>query len=934
MNQSALKSYAPKARLDFIQAVKDRAAFFGLAPDSKVQIQESGDVVIIGGQAFPKVVAQQRKILLQRIAAEGYDAFMEAMAYTWFNRFVALRFMEVHGYLDHGCRVLSHPAGKPNPEILDHAERVTLPGLDPQQVIQLKLDGNRDAELYRLLLVAQCNALHQAIPFVFGKIADETELLLPDNLLHSDSILRRLVSSIDEADWQEVEILGWLYQFYIADKKDEVMGRKQAVPTEDIPAVTQLFTPHWIVRYLVENSLGRLWLLNRPGSRLRDHMPYYIEGDAETDFLKISTPEEIRVCDPACGSGHMLTYAFDLLCLIYEEEGYAPSEIPGLILRHNLHGLEICPRAAQLAEMALVFKAREKSRRFFKPEHLVRPRIIELRDVRFAENELGDYLAAVKLAPFFKEQAHQWIEDGDLLSRTSLFDLSKPAGFLLRLLDSRGQLCSRMGEFGLNETAEKTFFEFFKEGKNLENLDGFLFERLADAAFCAFVESREILEFSDELNLGDLAKQAYLHLLHQFEEAKNFGSLIEPCLDEKAIAFARRAIEAKDLGGQLFLRETHLKVLRVLEQAEALTQRYHVVVANPPYMGGSTMNRGLVTFARKHYANGKSDFMTMFLERAFTLSPPNALIAFITLDSWLFLSSFENLRREITTVGRIKTLLHIGWNCFPYGHLYNRGVAFVFKNSPNPLRGRFVNLSDAPATVDKESLFLSRKTSKEFKFDIDQAIFSTLPGCVYAYGVSSRVHELLTGSNLATLGDAKRGLQPGDVVAMVRSWWEVSNHRMETRASTRSEAMQSKMRWFKFDNGGPVRKWFGNNTNVVDWENNGHRIKSGTNPIVPSEYLYFQQGFVWSRLTSSSPSFRFHDGGSINGDLSPCFFPQKQNLWILALLNSTCSRYLLAAFSPTPKRNRSGEDGRGSRVSDHARFISRLDGAAGESEDL
>jgi hypothetical protein len=261
MNQSALKSYAPQARLDFIQAVKDRAAFFGLAPDSKVQIQESGDVVIIGGQAFPKGVAQQRKILLQRIAAEGYDAFMEAMAYTWFNRFVALRFMELHGYLDHGYRVLSHPAGKPNPEILDHAERVTLPGLDPQQVIQLKLDGNRDAELYRLLLVAQCNALHQAIPFVFGKIADETELLLPDNLLHSDSVLRRLVTSIDETDWQEVEILGWLYQFYISDKKDEVMGRKQAVPTADIPAVTQLFTPHWIVRYLVENSLGRLWLL-------------------------------------------------------------------------------------------------------------------------------------------------------------------------------------------------------------------------------------------------------------------------------------------------------------------------------------------------------------------------------------------------------------------------------------------------------------------------------------------------------------------------------------------------------------------------------------------------------------------------------------------------------------------------------------------------
>ena len=539
MNRAKLKNYAPQARRDFIQAIKDRAAYFGLTVDKIAQVVERGDVAVIGGREFPIAVARKRKLLVERIKQDGFEQTMEEMAYTWFNRLVAIRYMELRGYLEHGYRVLSHPEDKPTPEILQYAEHVELPGLKKETLIDLKLDGNKDAELYRKLLVGQCNALNSAMPFLFEKIDDETELLLPDNLLHSDSLIRKLVSNLDAEDCESVEVLGWLYQFYISERKDEVMARKSAVPTEDIPAVTQLFTPHWIVRYLVENSLGRLWLLNRPGSRLREHMPYYIEdmpaadtplteppvweaergfqyeeGDYTTflwlrpnprlqgnysealwyavtidgyayarekwgldavsgkanrkieafaaagwkdisfpdlrcclfliqrgikwaegsgptddledefhacfaalckawnlewaahkdelpvlarldvttsqDFLKITRPEEIRLCDPACGSGHMLTYAFDLLTLIYEEEGYAPSEIPGLILRHNLHGLEICPRAAQLAELALVFKAREKSRRFFQPEHLVRPHSLELRDVHFADNELGD----------------------------------------------------------------------------------------------------------------------------------------------------------------------------------------------------------------------------------------------------------------------------------------------------------------------------------------------------------------------------------------------------------------------------------------------------------------------------------------------------------------------------------------------------------------
>ena len=355
MNRTKLKNYAPQARRDFIQAVTDRAAYYGLTAKNIEQITEEGDVAIIAGKAFPRAVARKRRGLEERIARQGFEQTMEALAYTWFNRFVAIRFMELHGYLDHGYRVLSHPEGKGIPEILEHAEHVELPRLDKNTIIDLKLDGSKEAELYRLLLIAQCNALHEAMPFLFEQIDDETELLLPDNLLHSDSLIRKLVNEIDEEDWQEVEIIGWLYQFYISEKKDQVIGK--VVKSEDIPAATQLFTPNWIVKYLVQNSVGRQWLATYPTSTLRQQMEYYIEPAEQTPEvqaqLKAITPEslhpeELTLLDPACGSGHILVEAYDLFKAIYQERGYRARDIPTLILRKNLFGLEIDDRAAQL----------------------------------------------------------------------------------------------------------------------------------------------------------------------------------------------------------------------------------------------------------------------------------------------------------------------------------------------------------------------------------------------------------------------------------------------------------------------------------------------------------------------------------------------------------------------------------------------------------
>lgn len=388
MNKNKLKSYAPQARKDFIAAVTARANLLGLSSSNGhleiMPATHQGDVTLIDGRSWPGKVFAQRESLIKRMKREGFEQTVEAVAYTWFNRFAALRFMELHDCLDHGYRVLSNVTGGEGgntPAILLHAVDLaqgrSLPGLNAGEVTQLKLAGNQDGELYRRLLVAQCNVLSNAMPFLFERIDDETELLLPDNLLRTDSVIAKLVSEIPEEDWQEVEVIGWLYQFYISEKKDAVIGK--VVKSEDIPAATQLFTPNWIVQYLVQNSVGRLWSMANPASTLKGEWDYYIEPAEQTPEVNAQldaliqtriaedggnlNPESITVLDPACGSGHILVVAYDVLKAIYLERGYQARAIPRLILEKNLYGLDIDDRAAQLAGFALLMKARADDRR-------------------------------------------------------------------------------------------------------------------------------------------------------------------------------------------------------------------------------------------------------------------------------------------------------------------------------------------------------------------------------------------------------------------------------------------------------------------------------------------------------------------------------------------------------------------------------------------
>ena len=550
MDTNRLKRFAQDARRELQKIVKALLPLV-LAENSAARREK------------PQAVAELEKAL----RTQGDEALIDKIAYTWFNRFCALRFMDVMGY--NSIRIVSPLPGHFQPEILEEAKGGNIDETfvtDSKYRARIKglLDGSipavdGQAEAYKLLLVSACNAYNKVMPFLFQKIDDYTELLLPDDLMKENSILMKTRDAITEdvaADG--VEVIGWLYQFYISEKKDEVMGK--TVKTEDIPAATQLFTPDWIVRYLVQNSLGRLWMLNHPNSKLADDMEYYIPPTEEDkDFLEVKSPEELKICDPCCGSGHMLTYAFDLLVKIYEEEGYDRRKIPTLILVKNLHGVEIDQRARELAAFALTMKAREYDSRFLRRENSPRPQICVL------ENFSG-----------------QWsVVSGQF-----------------------EEACKQVG-----------------------------------------------------CKLDD-----FLHDLNLFQQADCMGSLLHPKLSsEKLIALSENFSDHWSLttDHSLFEDAEYKNLQKVLYQAYYLSQKYHVVVTNPPYMGGKGMNADLKRFAERLYPDSKSDLFAMFIERGFNMVMHRGYSAMVTMQSWMFLSSYEKLREKLLDNYTMECLCHM-----------------------------------------------------------------------------------------------------------------------------------------------------------------------------------------------------------------------------------------------------------------------------------
>ena len=798
MDTSKLKKFAQAARQELLEQVGSKLAF-ALKPESPAR------------REYPAVVNELEKAM----SAQGKAALIDQVAYTWFNRFCALRFMDVNGYNRVG--VVSPAEGQVQPEILAEAKSGVI---DDDQInaqttekIRCLLSGSipspdAQSEAYRLLIVGLCNALYDRMPYLFERIADFTELLMPDDLLSDNSILTKMREVMTPESCTDVEIIGWLYQFYISEKKDEVFAglkKNQKITAENIPAATQLFTPHWIVRYLVENSLGRLWMLNRPNSKLTEQMEYYIAPEEpETDFLKINSPEEIKIADPAAGSGHMLTYAFDLLYAIYEEEGYDPNDIPGLVLSNNLHGIEIDERAGALASFALEMKAAAKlgRRRFFRMD--AKPNVCVLEDVTFTDSEMDDVMSIV--------------------------------------------------------------------GKDLYSAD-----------------LRETLT--------------------QFEQAKNLGSLIVPKLKDSSETL--RLIETKDLAGDMWLTDVHERLVRVLRMAEYLSPKYHVVVANPPYLGGKGMNGYLSAFAKENYPDSKSDLFAMFMERTLSLSVKSGMMAMINMQSWMFLSSYENLRGKLLTHSTILSMAHLGERAFDtIGGAVVSTTAFIIQNALHAsLRGEYTRLVDGNSEAEKSAQIREAIQNPDcgWFYRASAEDFGKIPGMPIAYWISVPLRQVFVSAPLfGEVVKPKVGLQTGSNDTFMRTWHEVSVNEIGFELSSRDEASKTELKWFPYNKGGDWRKWYGNCEYVVDWQGDGIRIRNfkDDNGKVRSrpqntEY-YFKEGITWADITTESFAARYAPKGFIFDVKGSSGFPESSMLkQVIGLMNSKLMLGFMQILNPT-----------------------------------
>lgn len=791
METAALKKFAQAARRDLMKQVANKLSRV-LAADSAARRENPG--------AITKLEAD--------IQQSSQDAIIEKVAYIWFNRFCALRFMDVNRYTRVG--IVSPDEGQSQPEVLaeakqGHIDEEAVPAKVRQRVFDL-LGGRQpspdpQAEAYRLLLVAGCNEWNQSMPFLFERIDDYTELLLPDDLLSDQSILTQVQLAMTPEACQDVEVIGWLYQFYISEKKDEVfdgLKKNKKITPENIPAATQLFTPHWIVRYLVENSLGRLWLLNRPNSRLAEQMEYYIKPEQpETDFLKINNPEEIKICDPACGSGHMLVYAFDLLYAIYEEEGYESADIPGKILANNLYGIEIDERAGELAAFSLTMKARSRQRRFFRKA--VQPNICVLQNVNFTPKELKEYMAEI------------------------------------------GQ---------------------------------------------------------------DLFTMQLQNTLHQFEEADNFGSLIRPELTN--VDETRKLLGAKHMSGHLFLQQTHDKVLRVLEQVDFLSPKYYVVVANPPYMSGNGMNGQLSKWVKDKYPNSKSDIFATFVERCVDLANTNGMVAMITMQSWMFLTSFENLRINLLKRNTILTMAHLGTRAFDsIGGEVVSTTSFVIQKGIKPqFKGYYLRLIDGDSESQKANML--RQSIQDplcnwlYRASADD--LGKVPGSPISYWVTHKILDLFKEEAIDKYCFAGFGIKTGNNDLFMRYWFEVS----KVNICFNSTGKNLSKKWYPCASGGTFRRWYGSLELIVNYQNGGSDIEkyaqqNGNSYGFNGRKYYFRKSITWPKLSSGINSFRSTPPGNIfdGVGLSAFFKDDVTYFKSLQFLNSKVISNILPIIAPT-----------------------------------
>lgn len=781
MNKNAIKKYAIWARRELIERVSQRAMIYAITPKDV----GNSDADSVNGHLLSQTEKKQRQALIRIIGEKGYTQVMEEVAYTWFNRFAALRFMEVNGYLPSHVRVFTNDAGEFKPQILAEAIHLELDGLDMKKVYALE-NENQSEELFKYLLIVQCNALNSILPGMFQRIDDYTELLLPDYLLREGSVVEQLVTTIPEADWtDQVQIIGWLYQYYNTEPKDKVFAdlkKNIKITKENIPAATQLFTPDWIVHYMVENSLGRLWLEGHPTAKskfLPEHNAdgsvrieggkwnYYLEEaeqepEVQAQLAEIRKeyaalkPEELRVIDPCCGSGHILCVLFDVLVSIYEDYGITPREAATKIVEHNLWGLDIDERAAQLSYFAVMMKARQYDRRFF------------TRNV----------------------QPHVYSPKG-------------------------------------------------------------------------------------------------------YPEGLEYGSLITVDALEPAPEPSNRGL----------FDENYSLTLNRWNFRHALSQKYHVVVTNPPYMGASNMSSTLSDFIKNNYSNYKSDFFSAFMIRCSNMTMLDGYCGFFTPYVWMFIQSYENLRNYLYGNCTIETLIQFEYSAFEEATV--PVCTLVFKNVHiHEKKGCYCRLTDFRGGMEVQRIkTLEAINNHKCGFYYEQTTdnFSKIPGSPVAYWVSEKMLTcFIQSQSLGKVFKLLAGTSTGDNTLYQRFWYEVNYNNI-------SLYPDKSKRWFPCNTGGSFYKYASNSTTVIDWENDGCLIRNHINgkgkigSAIRNREYYFRSGITWNKLSSSNFGVRFVPNGYISDDTARMIISHslEQQYYLLAFLCSNVCQNFLTMLSPT-----------------------------------
>lgn len=866
MNKTLLKNFATQARVGLMKDVAYRLGLMGITAKGTAQpsVRQPGMEAYeyAKGEQFKLFGADvdARRHLAEQARAKGFDQLVEEVTYTWFNRLIAVRFMEVNDYLPTHTRVLSSVTpGQSVPDIVTHALEIDL-GLtakEKEQVLLWKLESKVD-NLFRFLFLKQCDQLSKILPGLFigyhseasyspydnqdigfmGFTEDPYKLLLTLSCTSQDGLVVRLlkipedyfnVSALDEEDQPigQVEIIGWMYQFYNTELKDdtfEQLKKNVKIPKERIPAATQLFTPHWIVRYMVENSLGRLWVekLLAQGDRRSEAeiakafgWDYYLPEAEQPPEVQATLKEQrkervslrledICLLDPCMGSGHILVYAFDVLMQLYLSSGYTQRDAAKLIVEKNLWGIDIDERAWQLSHFAILMKARQYNRQAL-----------------------------------------------NTISFTHLYPVRDTRGWSKQLLD---------------------------------HIAG------ADRAM------------RDDL---DTLKAA-------FAEAETLGSIIRPpAIDsEKLYEHWRGDILGHyhhDIESRILQQQAETHFLPVLLQLRALEQKYHVVVTNPPYMGSSGMNNLLSSYVKEEYPDSKSDLFAVFIERCGEMLRRDGYQAMITQHAWMFLSSYEKLRERMFRVS-IVNMAHLGARAFDeIGGEVVQTTSFVLHKSLVPdFRGVYRRLIEPITQQGKEEMFLSTKN----RFTAAQAHFSKIPGAPISYWVGDKVYQTFSNDKIENSYILCQGLTTTDNDKYVRVWFEVMYHHISFNSRSSIEAIYSRSRWFPFNKGGSFRKWFGNKELIVDYEDDGKKIKTDVlrkypylktpDFVVKNSQYYFQEGLTWSALSSGSFSIRWADVGSICADKGQGLFASSFDLLFpCGYLNSSVASMFMDIISPT-----------------------------------